>query len=168
MMRFCKIREVKSPTRANPGDAGIDFFIPTFDEAFCKDFDLKNPDQKTWINDQRKSIRVDSQARVLIPSGIKVDVPFGFALIAFNKSGVAVKKGFDVGASVVDHGYQGEVHLSLINTSDTTAYLSEGEKAVQFLIMPIVTLSPNEVEEDQLHPIETVRGAGGFGSSGTS
>jgi dUTPase len=67
--------------------------------------------------------------RCLIPSGIKVDVPAGHALIAFNKSGVAVKKGLDVGACVVDVGYQGQVHISLTNP-----------KSGRFPVVPFATL----------------------------
>ena len=69
-MKICKIREVKDPVRANETDAGIDFFIP-------EEFD---------------AVQLESQQSVLIPSGIKVNVPEGHALIAFNKSGIATKK----------------------------------------------------------------------------
>lgn len=79
-MKFSKVREVKSPCRAHDTDAGIDFFIP---EDFVS--------TKMKVGDS-----------VLIPSGIKVNVPKGYMLTAFNKSGVATKKGLSVGACVVD------------------------------------------------------------------
>ena len=78
-MKFTKTRDVKSPTRANSTDAGIDFFIP---------------------NDYEGTDLVPGES-AFIPSGVKVNVPEGFALIAFNKSGVAVKKNLHVGACVV-------------------------------------------------------------------
>ena len=52
-----------------------------------------------------------------IKSGIKVNVPQGYALIAFNKSGISTKLGLIVGACVIDSGYQGELSIHIINTS---------------------------------------------------
>ena len=69
-MKILKVREVKTPSRAHSNDAGIDLFIP---EDFLSQ--VLNPGQS-----------------VLIPSGIKARVPEGYALIAFNKSGIAAKK----------------------------------------------------------------------------
>lgn len=165
-MKFSKVREVKSPTRANPEDAGIDFFIPQFNPLFHLAVLEKNKDQPVWIDGVR--IRVAAHSRVLIPSGIKVDVPFGFSLVAFNKSGVVTKKGADVGATVIDSGYQGEIHHSFINTTDDDLFFSEGEKIIQYLILPIATDSMVEVDPDDLYLSETARGSKGLGSTGTS
>ena len=149
-MRIAKIRDVKTPTRANSTDAGIDFFIPN-----------------SW-NDQSHHIQwLKPGESVLIPSGIKVDVPEGFALIAFNKSGVAVKKNLHAGACVVDHGYQGELHLNLTNVGDTEQSISAGDKIIQFVLLPLGHWSVDEVAEDELYETVSSRGEGGFGSSGT-
>jgi dUTP pyrophosphatase len=86
--------------------------------------------------------------------------------VAFNKSGVSVKKGLDIGASVVDETYTGECHLSLVNTTADDVFIAEGEKIVQFILLPIGNHTPTEVSADELHPVETARGAGGFGSTG--
>ena len=75
---FCKVRDVKSPVKAHPFDAGFDFFIP---------------------NDFGRRI-LPPGADILIPSGIKVDVPEGYALIAMNKSGIATKQKLRTGACV--------------------------------------------------------------------
>jgi len=105
--------------------------------------------------------------RCLIPSGIKVNVPAGHALIAFNKSGVAVKKGLDVGACVVDEGYQGQVHISLTNPGKSVELIEHGEKIIQFLIVPINFSTPQEVSSlDELYPEKSSRGDGAFGSTG--
>ena len=66
-MKFSKIRDVKSPRRANAVDAGIDLFVPE--------------DQPT--------ITLQAQESCIIPAGVKFNVPEGYALVAFNKSGVA-------------------------------------------------------------------------------
>nr|DAH10936.1 MAG TPA: dUTPase [Caudoviricetes sp.] len=145
-MKFCKIRDVKSPCRGHATDAGIDFFVP---------------------NDFSATVLPPHQS-INIPSGIKASIPAGHALIAFNKSGVALKKGFDVGASVVDESYQGEIHLHLTNTSEHYINVEPGEKIVQFILLPVNYEMPEEVAEDDLFESKSERGEGGFGSTGVA
>ena len=141
-MKILKTRNVKLPSRGTPSSAGIDFYTPNdFETASLK------PGQS-----------------VLIPSGIKVQVPRGYALIAFNKSGVAVKQCLSVGACVVDEDYEGEVHLHMINTSDKDQVITTGQKLVQFVLIPVAYFDIEEVEE--LQSRNTERGEGGFGSTG--
>jgi len=160
-MKYSKIRDVKSPNRGTPQSAGIDFFIP---------------------NDWNGGAPMDLQpgANILIPSGIKVNVPTGYALIAFNKSGVASKKGLIVGACVIDEDYQGEVHLNVINTKQEFethcegvyykdpgfVQLVPGEKLLQCILVPVNYANPEEVELENLYEEESLRGSGGFGSTG--
>jgi len=161
-MKYTKIRDVKSPGRGTPQSAGIDFYIPN-------DFNSGMPRA------------IPPGGKALIPSGIKVNVPSGHALIAFNKSGVASKTGLIVGACVVDEDYQGEIHLNVINTnqpfeiydadghySTTSGYvtINPGEKLVQFILLPVNYEIPVEVEMGELYEESTVRGEGGFGSTG--
>ena len=143
-MKITKVRPVRTPERGTEKSAGIDFFIP-------EDF-------QTQI--------LFPQDRVNIPSGIKAKVPTGFALIAFNKSGVASNEGLVVGACVVDEDYQGEIHINLINTGSEPITLHSGKKATQFILMPIFYDGIEEVPEKDLHPIKSERGEGGFGSTG--
>ena len=150
-MKFTKIRDVKTPKRANSTDAGIDFFIPNDWE----DTDLMS-NHKTILPGQS----------VLIPSGIKVNVPEGYALVAFNKSGIATKKGLQVGACVVDCGYQGEVHIHLTNVGGPACHVSPGDKIVQFLLLPLGSPEIEEVPDDELFAEVSLRGEGGFGSTG--
>jgi len=145
-MKISKIRDVKTPTRANPTDAGIDFFIP---------------------NDYEGKTELFPGESCFIPSGVKVNCPEGFALVAFNKSGVAVKKGLHVGACVVDHGYQGEIHINLTNVSAEDQSIAAGDKIVQFVLLPLGDPSVELVEENNLYESVSSRGEGGFGSSGT-
>jgi dUTP pyrophosphatase len=148
-MKFTKIRDVKSPTRANTTDAGIDFFIPE--------------DKSILTNGM---INLKPQESCLIPSGIKVEVPEGYALVAFNKSGVAVNKKLHVGACVVDCGYQGEVHINLTNVGLINQTLYPGDKIVQFVLLLLGDPIIEEVEEKDLYQEVSSRGEGGFGSSG--
>jgi len=166
-MRFYKSRNVLAPKRAHSKDAGIDFFIPEFTKEFKKDFKEKN--SSSYINNYGKNehISIPANGRVLIPSGLHVSLPHEYALIAFNKSGVATKKGLDILASVVDETYQGEIHLSLSNTTDTPVQLLPNEKVVQFILIHMNYLNPIEIETlEKLYPEKTKRGVGGFGSTG--
>ena len=93
-------------------------------------------------------------------------MPEGYALIAMNKSGVALKKGLMVGACVVDSDYQGEIHLHLVNTSAKSVTIEPGDKLTQFLLIPVDHCSIELVNEPDLFDDETTRGSGGFGSTG--
>jgi len=143
-MKISKIRNVKAPTRANNTDAGIDFFVPE-----------DNP-----------MVRIAPGKSCLIASGVKVNVPEGFVLVAFNKSGIAVKKSLHVGACVVDNGYQGEVHINLTNVGEFEQVINPGDKIVQFVLLPLGPHNVNIVPEAQLYEKESARGEGGFGSTG--
>lgn len=145
-MKLAKIRNVKTPTRGTTGSAGIDFYVPDdYPSALAK---------------------IDPGDRFFIPSGIKANVPEGYALIAMNKSGVALKKGLMVGACVVDSDYQGEIHLHLVNTSYKAVTIEPGEKLTQFLLIPVDHCAVEVVDVDVLFGEESARGSGGFGSTG--
>lgn len=172
-IKFLKTRNVKSPSRANKYDAGIDFYVPEFTEEFLKDLREKNPDIAILEN----SIVLLPGERVLIPSGIHCQMASPHrALIAANKSGVATKFGLIFGAQVVDFEYQGEIHLSIINTNKGITHsgkeiiqITPGMKILQFLEMPIfnseLEIADNLSVKDFYDNIETTRAAGGFGST---
>lgn len=141
-MKVVKTRNVKLPSRGTPESAGIDFYTP---------------------NDFKDEVLLPLQS-VLIPSGIKAQVPKGYALIAFNKSGVATKQGLMVGACVVDEDYEGEIHLHMTNTSNKNQTIKSGQKLVQFILLPINYSDIEEVVE--LLSRNTQRGDKGFGSTG--
>lgn len=165
MIQFIKLCDVKTPQRGTCNSAGVDFFIPEKNEDYVKRFQEKNP-TCGMINDNQFFVR--AHQRLLIPSGIKVRIPQGTALVAFNKSGVASKLGLDVGASVVDSDYTGEIHLSLINTTDEKIILDFGQKIIQFLLLPVMfdDLEEKNTEEDLYSNFSSARGSGGFGSTG--
>jgi len=141
-MKIQKIRDVKTPSRGTSQSAGIDFYVP---EEFTAS--VLQPGES-----------------VLIPSGIKVQVPTGYMLTAFNKSGVATKQGLSIGACVVDEDYEGEIHLHLVNTSNFNTLVEPGKKIAQFILIPVNYENVEVVEE--LESRNTQRGAGGFGSTG--
>lgn len=166
-IRFTRVRDVKTPSRANSGDAGLDFYFP---------FDLKR-DQITgtgyrsvvdsnWII---HSILLEPHARVLIPSGIRVLIePKDSMLTAANKSGLASKSGLVFTAQIVDSPYTGEVHIGILNTGEDIIKLKSGEKLTQFIHVPIYLSEPEEISQNEYEEISKTwgtRGSGGFGSS---
>jgi len=162
MFKVSKVRDVKTPTRANSTDAGIDWFVPN--EIKIEDFEEKNKNWNAYICGD--NIAIPAHGRACIPAGVHVNIDEGFALIAANKSGVATKKGLVFGAQVIDSDYQGEVHISVINTTNEEVLVPLGSKIIQFLLMPVSLEIPEEVGFEELYTEETSRGAGGFGSSG--
>lgn len=158
-MKITKIREVKTPTRGTECSAGLDFYVP----AGMKLILLPGDD-------------------VLIPSGIKVEVPHGYALIAHNRSSMATStwamkyaglKGNPnstrgcvvVGACVVDEDYQGEIYIHLINVGASAEAILSGMKVVQFVLTPVSYEGVEVVDEEELFNQATERGKGGFGST---
>lgn len=175
ILKFTKVRDVKSPTRGTSLASGIDMFVPTFDEQFLDDLDEKNPGLGTpghygyVVSLDKKCIFLAPHHRIVIPSGIKLLGVPGYSYNMHNKSGVATKKGLIFGAEVCDADYQGEVHLSIINTSPNIVEICEGEKLLQILIEPVVLCPLEEVAtaEELYAESESVRGEGWQGSTGT-
>ena len=174
-IKFLKIRDVKSPTRAYEFDAGIDFYVPEFNKQFLEDLAEKNVGRDLRINGDKDfdEIIIPAHSRIMIPSGIKSRMAEpGRALIAANKSGIATKSGLVFGAQVVDYTYKGEIHLSLINTSMLEVTITAGQKILQFLETPVfnseveIVENPTEVRDGDFYEgLQDDRGAGGFGST---
>lgn len=114
-------------------------------------------------------ISLAPNSRVLIPSGIKVLLePKDSMLMAANKSGVCTKKGLIFGAEIVDSPYVGEIHISLINTSNSSVDIKAGDKVVQFIHVPVYQPETEEISHDLYNQISEnwgSRGSKGFGSS---
>lgn len=183
-IKFLKVRDVKSPSRAYEFDAGIDFYVPRFHESFLDDLLDKNQnaDLELRKDEESRYILLPRNSRIMIPSGIKCRMATpGRALIAANKSGVATKEGLIFGAQVVDYTYKGEIHLSLINTGWNEVKIRPGMKIIQFLEMPIYNsevevVSPEkmwnknskrweDIEKEFYEGLQDDRGADGFGST---
>lgn len=163
IVKFHRLYDVKSPARGTPFSAGIDFYVPGYSDEFLKALLEKNPDLELNV----EAVYVPPHKSVLIPSGIKVKFNEAYALIAYNKSGVATKKGLDVGACVIDADYQGVVHFHMTNTTDEEVKIDFGSKIVQFLLIPIAYGGLVEVkDEKEMYKVSTARGDGGFGSTG--
>ena len=147
ILKVKKVKDVKTPQRGTKGSAGIDFFIP----------------------ESQEPITLAPGESAFIPSGIKANIPTGYALVAMNKSGVAAKRSLLVGACLIDEDYQGEMHIDLKNVGTESQTLNPGDKIIQLVCLPINYVEIQEVqsESDLFGDVVTERGEGGFGSTGT-
>ena len=103
--------------------------------------------------------------RKLIPTGLAIAIPDGYAGFVQPRSGLALREGLSMANTpgLIDAHYRGELKVCAVNLdSEKTIHIERGERIAQLVIqkVPVVTL----VEVDELD--ETDRGAGGFGSSG--
>ena len=96
-----------------------------------------------------------------VPTGIKMAIPKGYVGLVWDKSGISLK-GVHRLAGVVDAGYRGEVQVVMINLGKEPFEIKAGMKIAQMLIQPVISMSIIEAEELD----DTVRGEGGFGSTG--
>ncbi len=101
---------------------------------------------------------------VLIHTGIAVEIPEGYCGLIFARSGLATKRGLAPAnkVGVIDADYRGEVMVALHNHTDEEKTVEAGERIAQLAIVPFLHAEYEEAEELS----DTVRGAGGFGSTG--
>lgn len=100
-----------------------------------------------------------------IGTGIAVEIPEGYAGLIYARSGISCKRGLAPAnkVGVVDADYRGEITVALHNHSTVPQTIEAKERIAQLVVTPFLAVEFNEVEELS----ETVRGVGGFGSSGT-
>jgi len=109
-----------------------------------------------------EDLEIGPRQRIAARTGLAVAIPPGFYGRVAPRSGLAAKNGLDVLAGVIDSDYRGEVQCLLYNTSDEKIILPAGNKICQLIVEQIIM--PEAVWATDLE--ETVRGAGGFGSTG--
>ncbi len=103
--------------------------------------------------------------RAMVPTGIAIGLPYGYAGFVMPRSGLAAKHGISVvnTPGLIDSNYRGELKVILINHDLSEPFeINIGDRIAQLVIMPVPTVNFEEVEILS----ETVRGAAGFGSSG--
>ena len=132
--------EMPLPAYAHPGDAGI-------------------------VLHARESIVIRSGGgRVLMPTGIAVAIPLGWAGFVLPRSGLALKHGLSVVNSpgLIDSAYRGELKVVLINTDPTDDYeVTRGDRIAQLVLQRVGEVTWNEVDE-----LSGDDRGGGFGHSG--
>ena len=103
--------------------------------------------------------------RVLVPTGLYIEVPVGYEAQIRPRSGLALKNGISVlnSPGTIDADYRGEVRVILVNLSQESFEIKDGDRIAQMVIAAHVQAQPEEVEVLS----ETQRGAGGFGHTGS-
>lgn len=109
-------------------------------------------------------VKIGAGQTAVIPTGIALELPVGYAGLIYARSGLATKQGLAPAnkVGVVDCDYRGEVKVALFNHSGEERTVSCGDRIAQLVITPYITAVFEE--KDELS--ETARGAGGFGSTG--
>lgn len=131
--------EATLPERSYSGDAGLDL-------AACE------------------PVQLGPGERAVVPTGLAVAIPDGYAGFVQPRSGLAARHGIAVVNSpgLIDSGYRGEIRVVLLNTDRERAWTAEpGERIAQLVVLPVPELEL--VELDELPGSE--RGVRGFGSS---
>ncbi|MBI1401378.1 dUTP diphosphatase [Hyphomonas sp.] len=102
--------------------------------------------------------------RAMVPTGLSVAIPEGFEIQVRPRSGLAAKHGLTClnTPGTIDSDYRGEIKVILINLSQEAFTIQRGERIAQLVLAPVTRLAWQQVETLD----ETVRGAGGFGSTG--
>jgi len=100
--------------------------------------------------------------RVMILTGIAMEIPEGYVGLVWDKSGLAMKHGIKTIGGVVDSMYRGEIMVGLMNLSKEDYIFEKGHKVAQMIIQKKEFVDFKEVKELS----DTTRGEGGFGSTG--
>jgi dUTP pyrophosphatase len=132
--------EALLPTRAHEGDAGLDLYA-------CE------------------AAHIGPGERWSVGTGVAVEIPAAHAGLVLPRSGLAREHGISLVNSpgLIDSGYRGEIRVLLLNNDPAETFrVAAGDRIAQLLIAPIALAEP--VEATAL--AESVRGSGGFGSSG--
>ena len=110
------------------------------------------------------AVKIPVGETVLIPTGLSMEIPEGFAGLIYARSGMACKRGLAPAnkVGVIDSDYRGEIMVALYNQSNETKVITSGDRIAQMIIQPVTQFEFNEVDELS----DTIRGEGGFGSTG--
>ena len=109
-------------------------------------------------------VTIEPHQTVMVPTGLALEVPVGCAGLIYARSSMGAKRGLAPAnkVGVIDSDYRGEVMVALHNHSTVPQTVEHGERVAQMLITPVLTPAYEEASELS----DTVRGVGGFGSTG--
>jgi len=128
------------PAYAHPGDAGADLI-------------------------SAEAVRLEPGRRALVGTGVRIALPEGYAAFVVPRSGLAAKHGITIvnAPGTIDAGYRGEIKVALLNTDHQEPYdIAVGDRIAQLIVMPV----PRARFLPMAELPDSVRGEGGFGSTG--
>lgn len=134
-----------------------DAIIPTYGSEYAAGADLYACTED--------SITFQPGETILIHTGLAMEIPVGYAGLIYARSGLASKKGLAPAnkVGVIDADYRGEIMVALHNHNTVPVSIEPKERIAQLVITPYLTAQFTEVSELN----DTLRGEGGFGSTGT-
>ena len=112
-----------------------------------------------------QDVTIQPGGSAFIPTGLSMEIPEGYAGLIYARSGLACKRGLAPAnkVGVIDCDYRGEVMVALHNHTSEPKVVADGERIAQLMVAPYYVASFTETNELS----DTVRGEGGFGSTGT-
>jgi len=130
--------------------------IPIYQSSGAAGFDLHALD----------SMIIRAGQRAIVPTGLAFEIDFGFEVQVRPRSGLALKNGITVlnSPGTVDSDYRGEIKIILVNHGDKDFCVNVGDRIAQAVVCEVHRAEFEEVDEIS----QTVRGDGGFGSSGVA
>ena len=102
--------------------------------------------------------------RAIVPTGLRIEIPYGYEAQVRPRSGIAIRNGVTIlnSPGTIDSDYRGEVKVIIINHGHDPFIINAGDRIAQLVFAPVARV--HWIEDDDLS--QTVRGEGGFGSSG--
>lgn len=133
--------------------------IPTYGSEFAAGADLY-----AVIHNEENMVEILSGETAFIDTGIVMEIPNGYVGLVYARSGLSCKQGLAPAnkVGVIDSDYRGNIMVALYNQSNETRIVSEGDRIAQIVIQPVEQFG-FKVKENLS---DTIRGNGGFGSSG--
>jgi dUTP pyrophosphatase len=130
--------------------------LPAYETAHAAGMDLR-----AAITEQ---ISIKPLQRILVPTGLYIELPIGYEAQIRPRSGLAYKHGIGIVNSpgTIDADYRGEIKVLLVNLSDTEFVINDGDRIAQMVIAKHETITWQSVEELS----DTARGEGGYGHTG--
>ena len=130
--------------------------LPAYETAHAAGMDLR-----AFTAEQ---ITIKPLQRLLVPTGLHIELPIGYEAQIRPRSGLAYKHGIGIVNSpgTIDADYRGEIKVLLVNLSDTDFVINDGDRIAQMVIAKHETISWEMAEELS----DTTRGAGGYGHTG--
>ncbi len=130
--------------------------IPTYGSEFSAGADLYALAEEPIV--------IAPHTTVLVHTGVAMEIPTGYVGLVFARSGLATKRALAPAnkVGVIDSDYRGEIMVALHNHSEEPKTIENGERIAQLVLVPYISADFDEVDELS----DTVRGDGGFGSTG--
>lgn len=169
IMNVYKVNErAELPEYATDGSACFDVKACIENGQRLKSYNAWNKEMPVavkGIGQNKDAFQLPPAVRVLVPTGLIFDIPEGYVMKMYIRSGTALKKGLTLvnGVGIIDSDYVEESFLMLENVSESMALIEHGERIAQCLIEPITREPINEISE---RPEQKTSRDGGFGSTG--